>query len=66
MKKYFDAIVKDCNDGSGDCYIDLDPSLLAEMDWCEGDELSFKTEGQTIIVTNVTKETRDRLKEKFN
>ena len=59
---YFTAEVKECEDGSGDCYIELDEHLLNSLDWREGDELTFKKQDESIIVKNVTLEKRQDLK----
>lgn len=59
---YFTVEVKECKDGSGDCYIELDEHLLNSLDWREGDELTFKIQGESLIIRNATLEIRKDLK----
>ena len=62
-KRYFEAQVKECDDGSGECYIELDQTLIDQLEWQEGDELSFKKDGESIVVRNITLESRKRTRE---
>jgi antitoxin component of MazEF toxin-antitoxin module len=65
MAAYYSIQLEDAFDGSGDVILNLPEQLLKDEGWMEGDELSFKksSEGR-IVVTNVTKEVRERAKEK--
>ena len=59
MKKtYFTTVV------DKDGVITFPEDFLEQEDWRVGDELSFKVEGETLIIRNVTKENRERLKSK--
>jgi hypothetical protein len=33
--------IKELNDGSGDCYIEIPPDCLKKLDWKEDDDLRF-------------------------
>jgi bifunctional DNA-binding transcriptional regulator/antitoxin component of YhaV-PrlF toxin-antitoxin module len=56
--RYFTTIVEE--DENGDGILTFPPEFLKQEDWREGDELSLKVEGETIILRNVSKEIRER------
>ena len=51
MSKSWVLDVKECEDGSGDKYIELNDEILAETGWKEGDTLDISQEpnGQIVI-----------------
>lgn len=55
--RYFTSVVEDAN---GDGILTFPPELLKQEDWREGDEISLKIEGETLILRNASKETRER------
>lgn len=59
MKVYYNSVVKKCPD-SDDYYIELDPNLVQQLDWREGDDLSFKVLSGVVEVRNLTLEIRVR------
>ena len=46
-------------DTSGDAVVEIPDELVEELDWRVGDELGYKLEGKSIIITNLTKEERN-------
>lgn len=56
--RYFTTIVEEDENGEG--ILTFPEEFLKQEDWREGDELSLKVEGETIILRNVSKEIRDR------
>lgn len=47
-----------------DGVITFPEDFLKQEDWRVGDELSFKVEGETLFIRNVTRENRERLESK--
>jgi S-adenosylmethionine hydrolase len=43
----------------GNAIIELPDELVEELDWRVGDELDYKLEGKSVIITNLTKEERN-------
>ena len=42
----------------GDAIIQLPDDLVEELDWRVGDELDYKMEGKSVVITNLTKNKR--------
>ena len=58
MTKIHTIEVKECNDGSGDSYLDFPSEIFDKLDWKEGDELKFlPQEGGSFMVKKVSTET---------
>jgi hypothetical protein len=57
MSKVYTSTVKDCEDGSGDVYIELPDEMLADLGWKEGQvlDLNIKKDptGNIIVLTAV-------------
>lgn len=57
MSKIYTSVVKECEDGSGDVYIELPEEMLADLGWKEGQTLNLdikkEEEGNVIILTTV-------------
>ena len=43
----------------GNAIIELPDDLVEEFDWRVGDELDYKLEGKSVIITNLTREERN-------
>lgn len=43
----------------GNAIIELPDNLVEEFDWRVGDELDYKLEGKSVIITNLTREERN-------
>ena len=43
----------------GNAIIELPDDLVEEFDWRVGDELDYKLEGESVIITNLTREERN-------
>lgn len=56
--KYFTTVVEE--DENGDGILTFPKEFLEQEDWREGDEVTMKVEGETLILRNVSKETRER------
>lgn len=56
--RYFTTTVEEGENGDG--ILTFPPELLEQEDWREGDEISLKVEGETLILRNASKETRER------
>ena len=44
---------------NGDAIIELPTDLLEQMGWKEGDQLDFQIENGSVIVKNLTKESKE-------
>jgi len=55
--KVYITTVKDCNDGSGDVYIEFPEEMLQELGWGEGTEINFDLKvdeaGNVIVISAV-------------
>ena len=63
MAKYYTCPV-DKDPNSEDYILTFSDEFLKENDWREGDEINFKNENGQILLTNLTKELRERLESK--
>lgn len=54
LKRYESKVVKVLS--NGDAVIELPDELCIELGWNVGDTLKFSTEGDSIIVTNLSKD----------
>lgn len=64
MSKYYSAIVKETNDGTGDGLLTFSEEFLKDQDWREGDSIVIKVINMGLTLSNQTKELRERLDEK--
>ena len=64
MKKYYSANIADSDDGSGDGILTFDPQMLEDLDWREGDQISFKVNDGVVSIINQSKVLRDRTNER--
>jgi hypothetical protein len=64
MAKYYSTTLEEAEDGSGDVVIPFPEDFLKEEEWFEGDEITFKVKGESLVLINKTKELRDRVKQK--
>ena len=64
MKKYYSANIVDSEDGSGDGILTFDPEMLQDLDWREGDQISFKVNDGVVSIINQSKALRDRTDER--
>ena len=57
MSKVYKAkvLAVDC---FGDAIIEIPEEMVKELDWRIGDELDYKLKGESVIITNLTKEKR--------
>jgi hypothetical protein len=57
MSKIYTSVVKECEDGSGDVYIELPDEMLADLGWKEGQTLDLDIKkdptGNVIVLTAV-------------
>ena len=60
MAKYYSVNLQEAEDGSGDVVIPFPEDFLKEEDWLEGDEITFKVKGESLVLINTSKELRDR------
>lgn len=60
MAKYYSVVLEEAEDGSGDVVIPFPEEFLKEEDWLEGDSITFKVKGETLVLINTSKELRDR------
>lgn len=60
MAKYYNVILEEAEDGSGDVVIPFPEEFLKEESWLEGDQITFKVKGETLVLVNNSKELRDR------
>ena len=60
MAKYFNVKLEEAEDGSGDVVIPFPEEFLKEESWLQGDVITFKVKGETLVLINNTKELRDR------
>ena len=44
----------------GDAILELSDELVKELDWNVGDKLDYRVEGESVIITNLTKEERSK------
>jgi hypothetical protein len=55
--KVYTTTVKDCNDGSGDVYIEFPDQMLEELGWGEGTVVNFDLKvddaGNVIVISAV-------------
>jgi len=59
MSKKYEAKVLaiDC---FGDAILELPDELVKELDWRVGDILDYKMKGESLVITNLTKEQRSK------
>ena len=57
MMKSWTLDVKECEDGSGDKYIELNADILAETGWKEGDTLQWHDQGDGSFLLEKKEET---------
>ena len=51
MSKSYTTTLKDCGDGSGDCFVTIPQEILDGLGWVEGDVVELElTEEKTIII----------------
>ena len=60
MASYFSVTLEDAGDGSGDVVVPFPEEFLKQEGWLEGDSITFKVKGETLVVINTSKVTRDR------
>ena len=52
--------VKECDDGSGDIYFEIPPSILENLGWSEGDDVKFDIQKDgSVLIRKVRYETID-------
>ena len=52
--------VKKCDDGSGDIYFEIPPTILKDLEWSEGDDVKFDIQSdRSIQIRKVRYETID-------
>ncbi len=59
MSKIYEAKVLaiDC---FGDAILEIPEELVKELDWNVGDKLDYRLEGKSVVITNLTKEKRNK------
>ena len=60
MASYFSVTLQEADDGSGDVVVPFPEQFLKQEDWLEGDQITFKVKGETLVMINTSKELRDR------
>jgi hypothetical protein len=60
MANYFSVTLQDAGDGSGDVIVPFPEEFLKQEDWLEGDSITLKVKGETLVMINTSKELRDR------
>lgn len=53
MSKSYIVSLEDTGDNTGDVILPIPDEILTELNWNEGDTLSFKMENESIIISKV-------------
>lgn len=64
MKTFITEIL-DADDGSGDGILQFPEDFIKEEDWREGDRISMKAVGETIVIKNIDKDKREGIFEQI-